>query len=110
MFDETGCDGILLARGALGNPWFFKEIEAYLKDGIIAERPSKETVVKTIKYHLNSSVRCFGAKRAIPAFRKFFCWYTKGLDNVRPLRVKACVAATKKEMLAIISEVGKSNG
>ena len=105
MFDETGCDGILLARGALGNPWFFREVETYLEDGTILERPSKETVVKTIKYHLNSSVKCFGAKRAVPAFRKFFCWYTKGLDNVRPLRVKACAASSKKEMLEIIEEI-----
>ncbi len=105
MFDETGCDGILLARGALGNPWFFREVETYLEDGTILERPSKETIVKTIKYHLNSSVKCFGAKRAIPAFRKFFCWYTKGLDNVRPLRVAACAAETKKEILEIISKI-----
>ena len=105
MFDETGCDGILLARGALGNPWLFKETESFLKDGTVIERPSKETVVKTIAYHLNSSVKCFGAKRAVPAFRKFFCWYTKGLDNVRPLRVKACAAATKKEMSDVIKEI-----
>lgn len=105
MFDETGCDGILLARGALGNPWLFGEVEAYLKDGAVIERPSKETVVKTITHHLNSCIKCFGVKRAIPAFRKFFCWYTKGLDNVRPLRVKACAASTKKEMLEIIKEI-----
>lgn len=105
MFDETGCDGILLARGALGNPWLFKEAEAYLKDGTIIERPSKDTVVKTIKCHLNSSVKCFGAKRAVPSFRKFFCWYTKGLDNVRPLRVAACAVESKKGMLEVISKI-----
>ena len=105
MFDETGCDGILLARGALGNPWLFGEVEAYLKDVTVIERPLKETIVKTIIYHLNSSVKCFGVKRSVPAFRKFFCWYTKGLDNVRPLRVKACAAATKKEMSDVIKEI-----
>ncbi|MFA5339047.1 MAG: tRNA dihydrouridine synthase DusB [Candidatus Omnitrophota bacterium] len=105
MFDETGCDAILLARGALGNPWLFKEVEAYLKDGSVPERPSKEVIIKTMVSHLNASVKCFGAKRSIPFFRKFFCWYTKGLDNVRPLRVKACAAETKKEMLDIINEI-----
>ena len=105
MFDETGCDGILIARGALGNPWIFREIDAYLKGGAIPERPSKDAVIKTMKYHLNSCIACSGAKRSIPSFRKFFCWYTKGLDNVRPLRVKACAASTKKEMLAAIKEI-----
>ncbi|MDD5072336.1 MAG: tRNA dihydrouridine synthase DusB [Candidatus Omnitrophica bacterium] len=105
MFDETGCDGILIARGGLGNPWIFKEIRAYLEGGAVPERPSKDVIIKTMICHLNSSVKCFGAKRSIPFFRKFFCWYTKGLDNVRPLRVAACAASTKKEMLDIINEI-----
>jgi len=105
MFDETGCDGILIARGGLGNPWIFREIEAYLKDGTVVDRPPKAVVIKTMTRHLNSSIACFGTKRAVPAFRKFFSWYTKGLDNVRQLRVKACFAATKKEMLAVIKEI-----
>lgn len=106
MFDETGCDGILIARGGLGNPWIFKEVEAYLKDGAILGRPSKKIIIKTMKYHLNYCIKCFGARRSVPSFRKFFCWYTKGLDNVRPLRVKACAAGTKKEMLEVIKEIG----
>lgn len=105
MFDETGCDGILIARGALGNPWIFNEIKEYLGQGTVPERPSRDTVIKTMIYHLNSSVKCFGAKRAVPSFRKFFCWYTKGLDNVRQLRVAACAAKTRKEMLATIKEI-----
>ncbi|HOX09772.1 MAG TPA: tRNA dihydrouridine synthase DusB [Candidatus Omnitrophota bacterium] len=105
MFDETGCDGILIARGALGNPWIFAEIEQYLARGTCPPRPSKKEVTKTMAAHLNASIRCFGAKRAVPSFRKFFAWYTRGLDNVRQLRVKACFASTKKEMLAVIKEI-----
>jgi len=105
MFDETGCDGIIIARGALGNPWIFKEIEAYLKDGTVLERPSKDVAIKTMVYHLNSCIRASGAKKSVPSFRKFFCWYTKGFDNVRPLRVKACAASTKKEMLEVMKEI-----
>lgn len=105
MFDETGCDAILIARGGLGNPWIFREISAYLEDGAVLKKPSKDVIIKTMIYHLNSSVKCFGAKRSVPSFRKFFCWYTKGLDNVRQLRVAACAAETKKEMLEVISKV-----
>ncbi len=110
MFDETGCDAILIARGALANPWIFNEIKEYLGQGqspagTVPERPSRDAVIKTMIYHLNSSIRCFGAKRAVPSFRKFFCWYTKGLDNVRQLRVVACAAKTRKEMLAVVKEI-----
>lgn len=105
MFDETGCDGILIARGALGNPWIFREIEDYLAQGAVSSRPPKEEMIKAMKAHLNSMAAFYGAKRAVPAFRKFFCWYTKGLANVRPLRVRACAASTKKDMLNVIKEI-----
>jgi len=106
MFDETGCDGILIARGGLGNPWIFNEIEQGLSpQGTVPIRPSKEEIIKTMTAHLNSCVKLFGAKRAVPSFRKFFAWYTKGIDNVRPLRVKACAAVTKKDMLEVIKEI-----
>ncbi len=42
MFDETGCDGIAVARGALGNPWIFGEINEFLKNGKAAVRPLRE--------------------------------------------------------------------
>ncbi len=105
MFDETGCDGLLIARGGLGNPWIFREIESFLRDGTIPGRPSKKEVIKTMTAHLEASIKCFGIKRAVPSFRKFFSWYTRGLDNVRPLRVKGCFASTKKDMLAGIKEI-----
>ena len=73
--------------------------------GTVPPRPPKEEIIKVMTAHLNFCIKCFGAKRAVPAFRKFFCWYTKGLDNVRPLRVEACAAATRKRMFEVISKI-----
>lgn len=105
MLDETGCDGVVVARGALGNPWIFNEIAAFLEDGKILERPGIDKIIKTMTEHLDSCIAYHGAKDGVLIFRKFFAWYTKGLDSVRVLRVKAFAAKTKGEMLGVIREL-----
>lgn len=105
MLDDTGCDGVVVARGALGNPWIFNEIAAFLKDGKIPERPGIDKITKIMTEHLDSCVAHNGVKDGVLIFRKFFAWYTKGFDNVRVLRVKAFAAGTKGEMLGVIKEL-----
>lgn len=102
MLNETGCDGVLVARGALGNPWIFNEIDSFLKDGICLDRPARREISRVMLRHFNSCVECFGAKKSVFIFRKFFSWYTKGLSDVKAMRVKACAAKTKTEMAEII--------
>ena len=104
MLDETGCDGVMVARGALGNPWIFNEIKAFFEDGVIPERPGADKAIKAMTEHLNSCIAYYG-KEGVLIFRKFFAWYTKGFDNVRVLRVKAFTAKTKTEMLGVIKEI-----
>jgi len=107
MLDETGCDGLAVARGALGNPWIFKEISRFLKDGAIEPRPSEKEIIDTIVEHLNSCIDFYGERGGAVLFRKFFAWYTKGFSGSRKLREKCCRAKTKKEMSGIIEELSK---
>jgi tRNA-dihydrouridine synthase B len=88
MFDETGCDGVLLARGAMGNPWAIREIEAYLKDGTCLPRPDVKDVAAVMQKHLKMYVDFFGEEAGVNQFHKFFAWYTKGFNDVRILRDK----------------------
>jgi len=105
MLEETGCDTVAVARGALGNPWIFKEIKEYLKNGEVIKRPSTKQIIKVMLEHLDALVALHGERIGVVIFRMFFAWYTKGFHNVRPLREKACRVKNKEEMGAVIKEL-----
>ena len=68
MFDETGCDGVAVARGALGNPWIFRETIEYLKNGVPPCRPSVHEIAQTMKKHLALLVHFHGETTGIIRF------------------------------------------
>lgn len=103
MLDETGADALVIARGALGNPWIFEEIKEFLKKGKIVPVPDKAEIVKIMLGHLDASIDFYGERNGVVIFRKFFGWYTKGLRKVRPLREKSSRSKTKEEMVGIIN-------
>lgn len=107
MLDETGCDGLLVARGALGNPWIFKEIKEFLKYKKNINRPGHEEIADVISEHFNSCVDFYGPTQGVKRFHKFFGWYTKGVPDVRALREKAFRIKTKEGMLEIIQSFRK---
>lgn len=94
MFDETGCDGVAVARGALGNPWIFS-----------GEKPQKSETVRVMLKHMNDCIVFYGERVGVMKFRKFFCWYTAGMRKVRQLREKSSRAKTHSQMLEIIEGV-----
>jgi tRNA-dihydrouridine synthase B len=104
MFDETGCDGIVIARGALGNPWIFGETAEFLRSCTVLDRPDAGGIADTMLKHLNLCVQFSGEKAGTITFRKFFAWYIKGLTGSRPLKEKAFRAASEAEMRAVIEE------
>lgn len=105
MFEETGADGLVIARGSLGNPWIFKEIKEYLKKGKIISKPSIDEIIKIMLGHLGASVAFYGERNGVVIFRKFFGWYTKGIHSIRPLREKSSRVKTAEEMVGIISAI-----
>lgn len=107
MFDETGCDAVLVARGALGNPWIFSQISHYLKAGAELPAPEMEEIIRTMKEHLVLSVDFFGEKYGVIIFRKFFGWYTKGFRKVRSLREEATRCRTAAAVEKVIDSIGR---
>lgn len=105
MFDETGADAVSIARGALGNPWIFKEAETLLKEGKARARPKAEEIIEVMAGHLKASVDFYGEKVGVMKFRKFFIWYSKGFRKIRPLRELVSRAKTLAEMEKIMNSL-----
>lgn len=86
MLEETGCDGIMVGRASRGNPWIFREINAYLDTGEIIGRPSGDEVRDTILKHAALQLQYKGEYMAIREMRKHVAWYTTGLPHSARLR------------------------
>jgi tRNA-dihydrouridine synthase B len=85
-FDETGADGIMIARGAIGNPWIFREAKELLTQGDIATIIDENLRIQTCLRHLKLAIRVKGEKRAVIEHRKFYSGYLKGLYNASKKR------------------------
>lgn len=105
MFCETGCDGVMIGRGAQGNPWIFREISDYLKNGVIPEPPTAEERIAKALEHLNLLVKFKGECRGIREGRKHLSWYFKGIRGGAELRSKINKACTYDEMRGIILSI-----
>ncbi|MBN2483063.1 MAG: tRNA dihydrouridine synthase DusB [Candidatus Omnitrophica bacterium] len=104
MMDETGVDGVLVARGALGNPWIFAQLRAFFKGGLTMGYPEITEVVCVMKDHLDAFIALYGERRGILKYRKFLIWYTRGFSRVKQIRHRAQQVKTQDETVALIEE------
>jgi nifR3 family TIM-barrel protein len=86
LIDETNCDGIMIGRGAQGNPWLFKRIIHYLETGELLPEPHIEDIVNMINRHIEMLTTFKGEYTAVREMRKHISWYTKGLYNGANIR------------------------
>jgi len=107
--EESGCDGIMIARGAMGNPWLFSRTAAYLKTGKLPPEPSHSDIIQTAIAHLHT----VAAERAqlatetgksftVVEMRKHLSWYTKGMPGSAELRHKINQAQSADEMETLL--------
>lgn len=97
MFEYTNCDGIMISRKSLGNPWIFEQVQTYLKEGTI-RKIEKEEKLNTILEHINLEVIEKGEYIGIREMRKHICYYLKGEKNASEIRDKINHLETKKEV------------
>lgn len=105
MLDGTGCDGVVMARGSMGNPWIFRETIEYLETGKLLPRPSVHEITEVMREHLRLCAEHYGEERTPYVYRKLFIWYTKGIPNVKPLRLRAVRSTSIDETAGLIDEL-----
>jgi tRNA-dihydrouridine synthase B len=101
MIAETGCAGAMVARGAMGDPFFFRRARAAML-GLPDEPPSVAERVEAARRHLELSVRFLGERTACVEFRKQFCSYTKGFPGGAELRAAGVKASNVPEFEALL--------
>lgn len=86
MAEQTGCDGFMIARGAEGNPWIFRQILHYFQTGERLAKPSFAEVTEMLLRHAGMQIACKGEYTGIREIRKHAAWYTAGYRNSSKLR------------------------
>jgi tRNA-dihydrouridine synthase B len=105
---ETACDGLMFARGALGNPFIFKAAKEVLAVGdpaVPRAAPSWAQRLETALLHLEIAVSFKGEARACKEMRKHFCHYSKGMPGGAEFRARAVRAARKEDYLNLVAEI-----
>ncbi len=104
MFETTGVDGIMIARGALGRPWIFREILTYLQSGERLPEPTFRDRLVILKRHYRMEVEEFGEEVALSRMKKHFVWYTRGLPFTARLRDRIFRVNSYAEVIQLLEE------
>lgn len=104
MLEETSCDGVMIGRGALGNPWIFSRTIHYLETGELLPPPIPEERIKVALHHLDLLIQAKGEYIGTREMRKHAAWYTKGLPESARLRQLINTAKTKEDLAEILKK------
>ncbi len=102
MRERTGCDGIMIGRGAQGNPWIFSELLEYERTGKMPPHPSGEEIKQMIYRHAKLQTEYKGEYLGMREMRKHVSWYTTGLPNSAKLRGEINAVETMEELTELL--------
>ena len=109
MMDETGCDMVMIGRAARGNPWIFKQVNEYLMNGILIDRPSIEEVKAMILRHSRMLVDYKGEYTGVREMRKHVAWYIFGYPHAAALRNAVNQVENIEQMEELINTIKVDN-
>nr|WP_277344930.1 tRNA dihydrouridine synthase DusB [Paenibacillus thiaminolyticus] len=104
MLDETGCDGVMIGRGALGNPWMLYRTVEYLTHGELLPDPAPEEKVRIAIVHMDRLIALKGENVAVREMRKHLAWYLKGLPGAARVKDKVMEGTRRDEMVRLLED------
>lgn len=109
MIEKTGCDAVMIGRGAFGDPWIFRRINAYLGDGIVIPPPSLEEKMTVMLKHIAKMIEYKGEYTAMREARRHAAYYTKGLRGGARFRAEMSSLETYDDLKKITFRIVKEN-
>ncbi len=110
MLERTGCDAVMVGRGALGNPWIFSQINAYLTDSCrIVPAPDIHERILVMLQHIRLMCEYKGEHRAMNEARKHVGWYLKGMKNAASFRRRAGALESQEQLEELTRDILLAN-
>ncbi|MDI6812141.1 MAG: tRNA dihydrouridine synthase DusB [Desulfitobacteriaceae bacterium] len=103
--EASGCDGLMIGRGALGNPWLLPRVEHYLRTGEFLPEPSVIEKIRIASLHFNLLLRYKGERIGLNEMRKHGAWYVKGLKHAAQMRDAIMTAKSAPDMQEILKRI-----
>jgi nifR3 family TIM-barrel protein len=109
MLDQTGCDGVMIGRAALGNPWMLYRSVHYLSTGKLLDEPSAREKMDIALLHMDRLIALKGERVAVKEMRKHMAWYLKGLRGAARAKDAIMEQTTREGMAGILEEFAQSS-
>lgn len=109
VLEETGCDGVMVGRGSLGNPWLLPRIEKYLAEGVLLAEPSHQEKIKVALEHFERVLYYKEERIGLNEMRKHAVWYIKGIRSAAQLRDQIMQTKTPDEMRNLFQKILEEN-
>ena len=103
MLDETGCDAVMIARAAQGNPWIFREVRSYIEEGKYLERPPRREIVRMMLRHARMLCGCKGERVGMREMRGHAAWYLSGFPGAARVRGQISKISTLAELESLMA-------
>lgn len=108
MYNETGCDYVMIGRGCLGRPWIFSQINEFMSKGTYSADPSPEIKMKLMLEHAEEICKVKGETHGMCEIRKHALWYTKGIKGSAKLRNEFSTVKTLDEIRILAEKVAEN--
>lgn len=104
MFEETGCAGVSMGRGAFYNPWIFKHTQQFMETGELLPESTFEERIRVLRRHYDLMVEVFGEDRGSVMFRKVAPWYAKRFGPAKPFNKAVVQIKSRKDFEEVLSQ------